>query len=106
MNRKRKQQTETSENAGATAYPCSTEHVEQLVVMERLHLYNAGLPCGVAALRRHLREHDQVHPLPSARQIGQALKHRGLTHGRTGWYEGEESDWLPTSASIPTTERR
>ena len=80
--------------------------VEQIVRLARLHLYNRGRPCGAAALYRHLRQHDGVHPLPSIRQIGQVLTRYGLTHGRTGWYAGEELDWLPASACIPKGERR
>ncbi len=84
----------------------SPEEVEQIVVLKRLHLYNRGLPCGVAVLRRYLREHDGVQPLPSVRQIGHVLMQYGLTHGRTGWYEGEEPDWLSVSARVPKAQRR
>jgi hypothetical protein len=84
----------------------SPDDIEQIVVLERLHLYNHGRPCGAAALRRHLREHGSVQPLPSVRQIGQVLTRYGLTYGRTGWYEGEELDWLPASVRIPIAERR
>ena len=84
----------------------SPEEVEQIVVLERLHLYNRGLPCGAAALRRHLRDHDGVQPLPSVRRIGRILTQHGLTYGRTGWYEGDEPEGRPASARIPTAERR
>ena len=67
----------------------SLEELEQIVVMTRLNLYNRGIPCGAPALRRHLREHDSVHPLPSVRQIGQWLRLHALTHARTGHYAGE-----------------
>lgn len=76
----------------AVALQRSPGEIEQIVVMERLHRYNNGLPCGAAALHHHLRERDGVQPLPSVRQIVQVLTRHGLTHGRTGWYEGEESD--------------
>jgi len=35
------------------------------------------------------------------RRIGDILIRHGLTHGRTGWYEGDEPAWLPTSGRIP-----
>jgi len=84
----------------------SSAEVERIVVLERLHLHNKGLPCGAAALCRHLCQHDRIQPLPSVRQISQVLTRYGLTHGRTGWYAGEELDWIPASASIPNGERR
>jgi hypothetical protein len=83
--------------------PWSSEEIEQLVVMERLHRYTQGLPCGAVALRQRLREHYSVRPLPSTRWIGQVLTRHGLTHGRTAWYEGEEPDSLPNSAQAPPT---
>ena len=67
----------------------SLDELEPIVIMTRLHLYNRGLPCGATALRRHLCEHDDVRPLPSARRIGLWLTRHGLTHARTGWYAGE-----------------
>lgn len=84
----------------------SSEEIEQIVVMERLHLYNKGLPCGATALHRHLRDACLVVALPSVSRIGKILTQYGLTYGRTGWYEGEELDWLPASAQIPIAERR
>jgi len=98
--------TELDKATRAGAGLRSPAEVEQIVVLERLHLYNQSLPCGAAALRRHLRQHDHIQPLPSVRQIGQVLTRYGLTHGRTGWYAGEEPDWIPASASIPNGERR
>ena len=74
----------------------SPGELEQIVVAARLRLYNKGLPCGALALRRYLRD-DDVRPLPSARQIGQWLAMHGLTHARTGWYEGDKPEWLPQS---------
>ena len=86
--------------------PRSFEEVEHLVVMEQLHRYNHGLPCSVGALRRHLREGISLHPLPSVRRIRQILTQYGLTHGRTGWYDGEALDWLPASARVPEAQRK
>ena len=90
----------------ADIYPCPCESNEQLIVMERLRLYNAGQPCGAVALRRHLDQRPDVCPVPSVRHIQQVLNQYGLTYGRTGWYEGEDLDWLPASAQVPTHERR
>ena len=77
-----------------------------MVVWERLHRYNHGLLCGASALRRRLDEHYCVRPLPSVGKIGRILTVYGLTHGRTGWYEGEDLDWLPGSAQVPASQRK
>lgn len=95
-----------STQADNAAAPRSPEEIEHIVVMERLHRYNYGLPCGAHALRRHLREDTGLQPLPSTRCINQILTRYGLTHGRTGWYEGEELDRLPASARVPEAQRR
>ena len=39
-------------------------------------------------------------------RIGRILTCYGLTHGRTGWYEGELLEGRPPSATIPILERR
>lgn len=78
--------------------PCLAEAVEQMVVMVRLDLYNHEEACGATALRKRLDEHYHLKPLPSVRKIGRVLARNGLTHGRTGWYEGDDPDWLPASA--------
>jgi len=75
--------------ANSWAGPRSPEQVEQIVVMVRLQLYNRSLPCGPKALRKRLDEHECLNPLPSERTIARMLARNGLTHGRTGWYEGE-----------------
>ncbi len=90
----------------AFAAPRTSEAVEQIVVLARLELYNVNRPCGADALQRHLQNHFQLQPLPTRRQIGEILTRYGLTHGRTGWYEGEELDWLPVASRIPKEERR
>ena len=84
--------------------PRSAEEIVQMVVMERLHCHNHGLPCGASALRSRLREQG-VQPLPSVKWIGHVLTRYGLAHGRAGWYEGEELDWLPKSAQVPSEKR-
>jgi len=82
----------------------SAEELAEIVVWKRLHCYNEGLPCGAAALRERLHE-EGVRPLPSVRWIGHVLTRYGLTHRRTGWYEGEELDGLPKSAQVPPEKR-
>jgi hypothetical protein len=82
------------------------KEVEQIVVLARLECYSRNLPCGADALRRHLQEQGDLRPLPSRRKIGQILVLYGLTHGRTGWYEGEELDWLPVASRVPKEKRR
>ena len=90
----------------------SPEEIEQIVVLERLHSGcqarrgRSDLPCGAAALRQYLHDQSGVCPLPSVRRISRILTQYGLTYGRTGWYEGDEPDWLPASARIPLAERR
>ena len=87
-----------AEEANALSPPSSPEEVEQLVVMVRLELYNRGRPCGPAALRRRLQEHYHLTPLPSERTIARMLARNGLTHGRTGWYPGDDPQDVPASA--------
>lgn len=59
--------------------------IEQLVVMQRLYLYNRGLPCGAKAIRDQLHQHP-IRPLPSVSTIQRILSQNGLTHARTGFY--------------------
>jgi hypothetical protein len=61
------------------------DEIEQIVVMERRHLYNHGLPCGAQAIRRKL-DSLGVQPLPSVSTIGRILSRNYLTHRRTGYY--------------------
>jgi hypothetical protein len=63
----------------------SRTEIEQIVVMERLNLYNQALPCGAQAILKKLQQ-ENVHPLPSLSTIGRILSRQGLTHGRTGHY--------------------
>jgi hypothetical protein len=89
--------------------PRSPEQVEEAVALARLHLYNQGLPCGAAAVRRYL--HDEcLRPLPSTRRIGRLLTLYGLTYGRTGWCGEWTAEDLPAgvprSAWVPPAQRR
>ena len=61
------------------------DKIEQIVVMERLHLYNRGVPCGAKAIQNLLNQ-QCVRPLPSISTIKRILSRNCLTHGRTGYY--------------------
>jgi putative transposase len=65
--------------------PCLPAEIEHLVALERLHLYNRGVPCGAQAIRQSLAQQD-IRPLPSVSSIHRILSHHGLTHRRTGFY--------------------
>lgn len=94
------EQMEREENSYAGLRP--PKEVEQIVVTVRLELYNRGLPYGPKALRRRLDEREVLRPLPSERTIARILARNGLTCGRTGWYEGEESEDMPVKGAIVT----
>jgi len=61
------------------------DEIEEIVVMERLHLYNRGLSYGAQAISRVL-DQKEVRPLPSVRTINRILSRNCLTHRRTGYY--------------------
>lgn len=63
----------------------SKEEIEQIIVFERLHLYNSMKPCGAAALKQYLHSRE-ISPVPSAGTIGRILAKHCLTNGRTGYY--------------------
>ena len=69
--------------------PRTREETEKIVVSVRLELYNKGVPCGPEPIRKNMKEYWFVTPLPSTSTIARMLAHNGLTHGRTGWYNGE-----------------
>jgi len=71
----------------------SRVEIEQIVVLQRLHLYNRGLPCGAKAIRK-LLEQEGVRPLPSLCTVKRILSTNCLTYGRTGYYPGDENgEW-------------
>lgn len=80
--------------------------MEERVVLARMHLYNQAVPCGARAVWKYLRESHPGLPVPSLRRIGRLLTLYGLTHGRLGWYDGEDLEWLPASARVPKEQRR
>lgn len=59
--------------------------IEEIVVMERLHLYNRGLSYGPQAIYRSLQQKG-VRPSPSIATINRILSRNCLTHRRTGYY--------------------
>jgi hypothetical protein len=65
--------------------PFTRKEIEQIVILERLHLYNWGLPCGAKAIRRKL-DREGIQPLPSISTINRILSRNYLTHRRTGYY--------------------
>jgi putative transposase len=65
------------------------EEIEEEVVFVRLELYNRGLSCGPASIRKKMEEYGEV-KIPSERTISRIMARQGLTYQRTGWYEGDE----------------
>ena len=65
--------------------------IEQIVVMERLRLYNQGAPCGAHVIRRNLIKED-IQPLPSLSTIGRILTRNYLSYRRTGYYPEDYDD--------------
>jgi len=63
----------------------TSKEIEQIVILERLHLYNRGLHCGAKAIRRQL-DQEGIQPLPSISTIKRILSRNCLTHRRTGYY--------------------
>src|SRR4030066_2078867 len=70
--------------------------IEELVEMVRLSLYNKGLFCGNQAIQWEMIDME-VQPIPSLSTIGRILRHRELTHRRTGRYipKGKKYPNLP-----------
>ncbi len=66
--------------------PRTKEEIEKIVIMVRLELYNADVPCGPQAIRDRMERVYHAEPLPSTRTIARILARNSLTHRRTGWY--------------------
>ena len=69
----------------------SREEVEGIVVITRLGLYNRGVPCGPRAIRAKMDD-ERITPMPSVSTIARILTRRGLTHARTGLYDGDTAE--------------
>ena len=89
----------TTPSADQYAGARSPAEVEQIIIAVRLELYNRGLPCGPAALRRRLSDQYALGTLPSPRSIARILARNGLTHRRTGWYD-DEGPWRSAAPAI------
>jgi hypothetical protein len=76
----------------------TAQEIGVIIVSIRLQLYNRAVSCGPKAIRQAMDAIHNVRPLPSLRTIARALAQNGLTHGRTGWYKGDDPAWLPESA--------
>ena len=61
------------------------KEIEQIVIIERLHLYNRGIPCGAQVIRQRL-DREGIQPLPFISTIKRILSRNCLTHRRTGYY--------------------
>lgn len=77
---------ETVEESYVPIEPSTKEEIEKVVIMVRLDLYNAAVPCGPQAIRDRIEKRCYANPLPSTRTIARILARNGLTHRRTGWY--------------------
>ncbi len=64
------------------------EEIVEIVKLIRLSLYNQGLNCGASSIRKGM-EKECIEPMPSKRTIGRILSCHGLTHGRTGFLDGD-----------------
>jgi hypothetical protein len=65
--------------------------IEEIVIMERLHLYNWGIHCGAKAIHKRLQM-EGIRPLPSISTIHRILSRNCLTHRRTGYYPEDYFD--------------
>ena len=54
----------------------------------RLELYNKLEECGAKAIQIKLLKENLI-PVPSISTINRILKRQYLTHGKTGYYEGD-----------------
>jgi len=75
----------------------TAHEIAEIIVSFRLQLYNRAVSCGPKAIRNMMDVYN-ARPLPSERIIARTLAQNGLTYGRTGWYEGDDPEWLPESA--------
>lgn len=64
------------------------EEIIEIVKIIRLHRYNRGQHCGAGIIRKEM-EAQNIKPTPSVSKIGRILSRHGLTHGRTGFYNGD-----------------
>ena len=74
----------------AKEFDALTEKEKMIVYVThfRLELYNNLEKCGAKAIQKRLLE-ENLKPVPSISTINRILKRQYLTHGRTGYYEGD-----------------
>lgn len=60
------------------------KEMEDIIVMERLYLYNRSLPCGASVLYKRLKQCGVIN-VPSPRTIHRILHKHCVTNGRTGY---------------------
>ena len=60
----------------------------EFVTHFRLSMYNRGVACGAKTILEKMSTVD-IKPLPSISTINKILREQCLTHGRTGFYEGD-----------------
>ena len=63
--------------------------IDEIIEMERLHLYNQGVPCGPKAIQARLAGTEGA-PAPSEYRIKKVLRERDLIHGWTRDYPREQ----------------
>ena len=76
---------------------------ERMVSFVRLELYNRALACGPKAIRERMAQFYRATPLPSVSTISRVLARHGLTHQRTGWYDGDPRPTAETGRTIQLT---
>lgn len=69
-------------------YSLDKDEMEEMVVSERLYLYNRSLPCGAKALKNRLEQWG-IDNVPSLATINRILGRNYLTNNRTGYYQGD-----------------
>jgi len=74
--------------------------IEQIVELVRLSLYNKDLFCGDQAIQWEMADMG-VQPLPSLSTISRILRHRELTHRRTGRYTPKGKKYPSLPALVP-----
>jgi hypothetical protein len=70
---------------------CQKDKWIELVTLFRLSLYNKEVPCGAKAILEVMDE-ENINPLPSISTIYRILREQCLTHSRTGYYEGDDTE--------------
>ncbi|MBU4260597.1 MAG: hypothetical protein KKC76_01775 [Proteobacteria bacterium] len=73
--------------SGGTTW--SKQETEECVKIARLSLYNRNLPCGPKAILGLMKDENIVTPLPAEKTVARILARHGLTHQRTGFYDGD-----------------